>query len=100
MEIIKYATIALAIGLGLYGLWKLVGALEIRKLQREEKASWAAGNVSICRYGVNADGEITRIRTCLTKEEIAARDSAPDDLSALPEFLRVPVRSENPAAKK
>lgn len=100
MEIIKYSAFALAIGFGLYSLWKLVEALETRKRQRDEKARWASGNVSICRYGVNADGEITRFRSRMTEEEIAARSARGSASLDIPDFLRKQPPDENPAAKK
>lgn len=100
MEIIKYSAFALAIGFGLYSLWKLVGTLKTRKRQRDEKARWASGNVSICRYGVNADGEITRFRSRLTEEELAAMVARASEPIEIPDFLRKQPTDDNPAAKK
>lgn len=100
MEITKYAAIAVAIGFGLYGLWKLMEVLETRKRQREENARWASGNVSICRYGVNADGEITRFRSRMTEEEIAARSARGSASLDIPDFLRKQPPDENSAGKK
>lgn len=100
MEIIKYSAIALAIGISLYGLWKLVEALETRKRQREEKARWATGNVSICRYGINADGEITRFRSRMTEEEIAAMAARASEPLGMPDFLLAKPPGKNSAEKK
>lgn len=100
MEIIKYSAIVLAIGFGLYGLWKLVETLEARKRQRKKKARWASGNVSICRYGVNADGEITRFRSRMTEEELAAMVARASEPIEIPDFLREQPPDENLAAKK
>lgn len=81
----------LGAGSFLYLVWKLVKAFDRRKRQREEKAKLKAGEGRICRYGVNADGEITRIQVRRLPRE-SDYDTA---LSDIPDFLRV-----KPAGKK
>jgi hypothetical protein len=56
------AIVALAVCLLLLIAWKVIKARDLARMRRDEEMRRNSGGGGICRYGVNAAGEIVRIR--------------------------------------
>ncbi|RIX42993.1 MAG: hypothetical protein D3M94_17205 [Rhodocyclales bacterium GT-UBC] len=64
--------------------WQILVAIHHFEMRREAKRREESGSLSICRYGVNAAGEITRVRVAFKPREGSGRIDDAD----LPSFLR------------
>lgn len=52
----------LGAALVLYLLWKLAENIHYARLRREAARREQAGNRSVCRWGIDSEGNITRVR--------------------------------------
>jgi hypothetical protein len=64
-----YPLIFAAVGIGLYLLWGSINYFHKRNRKSKTKAKYDAGEAGLCRYGVNASGEITRVRAKYLRSE-------------------------------
>lgn len=60
---------ALCVGVALYLIWLVAERLDSMWRRREARLREEAGEMSICRYGVDASGEIYRVRVRLPKRD-------------------------------
>lgn len=56
------AIVALAVCLLLLITWKFIKARGVARMRRDEGMRPRSGGGGICRYGVDSDGEIVRVR--------------------------------------
>lgn len=66
---VYYLFIAMAVVSGLCLSWKLLDYIHGSNRRRKVKARHDAGEANICRYGVNAAGELTRVHTRYSRKE-------------------------------
>lgn len=59
----------LGAGLLLYLLWKLAERIHYARLRREAARRAQAGNRSVCRWGIDSEGNITRVHVRLESKD-------------------------------